>query len=147
MKLQRSVLCISFTAFLLVFFISTSHAQETEAAQEARQLKSEFNMGGRILMLTDFQGNWYYNMGGPNVMIEKNHWKLSLHMMPSLRFNSNNKPNIQPTLGAGLHIAYRFLVIGQAFYYIPSENRWQPTWGAGLRLGSKLYKKQVGRNK
>jgi len=96
---------------------------------------TDVSFSGAFMVSTDGK-SVFYNMGGPSIKMTKDKWYLSLNMLPSLRFfDVKGTININPILGAGIHIGYKRWMIGFPCYYLSDKKIWVLTAGAGVRLG------------
>jgi len=121
--------------FLFLCLFSTHFLFAQTESKPAVQ--SEWGFDGQCMLSTDGKYG-FVNFGGPNIQLTIKKVKISVGMYPSLRyFDANGKPDLTPSLGFGLMLNYKKLVIGLPCYYVGEENRTVATFGIGIRLASK----------
>lgn len=104
-------------------------------AQEKLRPTMNWNIAGQVLILTDFRGIGYLNIGGPNIRFIKNKNYVGLSFLPSFRLaNEVNKPFFTPTTGFGLELGIKHIVFTSAFFYNSSAIKWKSASGIGYRF-------------
>ncbi|MCS6833521.1 MAG: hypothetical protein NZ521_08085 [Flammeovirgaceae bacterium] len=89
---------------------------------------------GQIVLTTNGEFT-FLNFGGPGVKIKKGVWTISLNMLPSLRFHKDAKaPLVTPSLGTGVQLYYKRLILCGSTYYVANRNYWIVTGGLGFKL-------------
>jgi hypothetical protein len=98
------------------------------------QNKISSSFSGQFFASTDLKA-LYVNFGGPMIKYKAKKINIGVGMFPSLRFKSDKtKSIVTPTLGAGLQLEIRKIVIGMPAYYIAANNNWYISVGVGIKL-------------
>ena len=127
------------TAFLL-FAGLTAQAQAP-----ITEPKSRVDIGrvtAQFLVSTDFS-SVYFNFVGTGFRYSKGRTSVSLSVFPSLRFHTDDNPDLtdpkRPFLTAGFALGpvvqYRRLVVGFPAFYDSHDVQWRFAVGAGLKIG------------
>jgi len=114
---------------IALFCLSTGRLK----AQQKPEISTTIT--GAVMLSTDGK-SVFYNMGGPSVKVSFKKWFAAYNMLPGLRFfDVKGTINVNPILGTGLTIGYKRWMIGFPLFYLPKDNIWVFTAGAGVRLG------------
>jgi hypothetical protein len=110
--------------FVLIFIYNNILAQ--------KKISSSFS--GQIFASTDLKA-LYVNFGGPMIKYKAKKISIGLGMFPSLRFKTDKpKSIVTPTLGTGIQLEIKKIVIGMPAYYVAANNSWYISVGFGLKL-------------
>jgi hypothetical protein len=125
---------VIFMYLFLSFFLFSGYAQEK------KQEKITFGFDGQIAATTN--GTFYFfNIGGPAIRLNIKPFIISFNMFPSLSFYDNPaRPFITPTLGVGVQIIYKKLIISMPLYLVRETNTTPEYWtfsaGFGYKFGN-----------
>ena len=128
--MKKSLLLIAFT-----FLMTTANAQEkriTTSAWDGAFVIGTFNEG---------EGG-FANFGGPSVKYKQKSFSAGLGMLPGVRIKEDKSTGtknstITPSLGFGLTMAYKHVVLQIPAYY-STKGAADGKWLMGLGLGFKL---------
>ncbi len=128
---------IHYFCFLLsLAFVSCWLTPQQAIAQATTTPKAQIGFDGQVAILTDGE-SVFMNFGGPGIRMKSGSWAVSANMLPSLRFYEDPKKIntlLTPSLGAGLQLYYKRLILCGAGYYLQNRGQWTLTGGVGFKL-------------
>lgn len=85
----------------------------------------------------------FLNFAGPNIGYKKGATRISLGMLPSLRYkkdpsSTTTNASVFPALGVGLTVTYRKLAIQIPGYYNAKTSTTNGAWFVGVGIGWRL---------
>jgi hypothetical protein len=130
--------------YLLVIFVAitiTARANHGNFADSTRSppaptVKAHAHYDGILSLATDGQYT-FFCLGGPSVGISQGNWRIAINMYPSLRIGrpeGSPSPVITPTLGTGIYVAYKRVLLLVPLHYISEERKWTVAVGLGWRV-------------
>ena len=132
---------ITLTAAMCAVVTTVSFAQESPKETTKVTMKA---VGSLAFSFHPGSESVFLNFGGPQIRLDYDKIGISYGMFPSLRFfygdindNTNlnrTKPLATPILGTGMSLYYRKLAIVLPMYYLPVNNVWLVSVGAGYKF-------------
>lgn len=140
-KPSSSMKHVFFVSLLLIgsatCALASSVADSTRTKSPASTgIQTHAHYEGIISLATDGQYG-FFCLGGPSVGLTQGHWRVAIHLYPSLRLGrpeGSPSPGITPTLGTGIYVAYKRAIFLVPFHYISEERRWTVAVGLGWKV-------------
>lgn len=125
---------------LLLFLIPITHSQEIK--REPAKSAVKFNPFDGTIIIGYVDNGAFLNFTGPNINFTHKSSKITLGMLPTLRFKEDkglfkNSP-ITPTLGCGLTYCWKKLAIQVPIYYNTKTATANGRWNLGIGIGVRL---------
>ena len=126
-------MCIPIRILFFLFCFSSAIGQKKELA---------FKAWDGCVVAGYLDKGTYVNFSGPGVKWSRKPYSLLMGVLPSLRFKEDSSlvknSLVTPTLGAGLTLSVKKLVLQLPFYYFPKTASEPGRWKAGAGLGYKF---------
>lgn len=124
----------------LTFLTSTFFSQETKPEPAKQTIK--FNPFDGVIIAGYVDNGIFLNFTGPNINFTYKSSKITLGMLPSLRYKEDkglfkNSP-ITPTLGCGLTYCWKKLAVQVPIYYNTKTATANGRWNLGVGIGMRL---------
>lgn len=124
----------------LAFLTSTSFSQEIKSEPAKPAVK--FNPFDGTIIAGYVDNGAFLNFTGPNISFTHKNSKITLGMLPTLRYKEDkglfkNSP-ITPTLGCGLTYCWKKLAVQVPIYYNTKTSTANGRWNIGVGIGVRL---------
>jgi len=125
---------------LLILLVFTTYSQE--AKPESAKPAIKLNPFDGTIIVGYVDNGAFLNLTGPNISFTYKSSKITLGMLPTLRFKEDkglfkNSP-ITPTLGCGLTYCYKIIAFQVPIYYNAKTATANGRWNVGIGIGVRL---------
>ncbi len=126
--------------YLLTLLVSTAYSQDIKPEPPKPSIK--FNPFDGTIIVGYVDNGAFLNFTGPNISFTHKSSKITLGMLPTLRFKEDkglfkNAP-ITPTLGCGLTYSYKMIAFQVPIYYNAKTATANGRWNVGVGIGVRL---------
>ncbi|MFM1912914.1 MAG: hypothetical protein RIR51_752 [Bacteroidota bacterium] len=122
---SKSILTIAFLWFSFLGFSQTN--------------KPKTSLFNATMVVGYVDGGAFINVLGPNMMVKKGEYTASIGLLPSIRLKEDKKTPknsfATPTLGVGLTLKRKHLIVQLPMYYNPKTPTQNGKWNLGFGLG------------
>lgn len=131
--------CTVLIVLLMTTIATYAHTRtggDSTGVASNRPVRAHAHYDGIISMSTNGKYG-FFCLGGPSVGISQGHWRVAINMYPSLRIGrpeGSLAPQITPTLGTGVYVAYKRAILLVPFHYITEDRAWTTAIGLGWRV-------------
>lgn len=131
--------CVALRLILLIVVINAA----TTSYASAQEKKISVGAFDGVLIAGYVDNGGFLNFAGPNIAYKKGSTRVSLGMLPSLRYKKDpstttTNSSVFPALGVGLTLTYRKLAFQLPCYYNPKTSTANGAWFLGAGIGWRL---------